>query len=260
MKLDEAIRSVLEVRVRKAAELKAAVDEIADKPRRNTADVKAIELCAENAAFTLLMRLGNAEILLTALKFGEGRKIKFESDETDELEAKLLTPDRVTVDTALSELDAVWLYAPRKYAVEAKTEDPCVVSAAMPDRAAVDVAVKLDVELSAESAYFIRTPVTEALEDADALAVVRITTKRPTAVELKARSMLLDTSTDGFDEPTTLKAKSVEVDMSTASFDELVSPKSRSMLALTPVNTSAAAVMLPDAVRLAAPRNDAVDA
>ena len=87
-----------------------------------------------------------------------------------------------------------------------------------------------------------------------------MTTKRPTAVALKARSILLDTFTGGCDEPVALKA--------------------RSMLALTFVNTSAAtvtlvvelkalsparvmveaAVMLPDAVRLAAPRNDAVDA
>lgn len=53
------------------------------------------------------MRLDNAEILLTALKSGEDCKIHFASDKTDELDAKALTPDRVTVDTALSELDAV---------------------------------------------------------------------------------------------------------------------------------------------------------
>lgn len=98
----------------------------------------------------------------------------------------------------------------------------------MQDRAAVDVAVKLDVELSAECAYFIRTLVTATLEDANTLAATLVTTKRPTAVELKARSMLLDTLTGGCDEPVALNARSIEP--------------------LTSVKTWAAAVMLPEAV------------
>jgi hypothetical protein len=117
---------------------------------------------------------------------------------------------------------------------------PVALRALSPAWDTVDATVRLDVELSADAAF--RTISGAAANDelAVRLAVTLATTKRPTAVELKARSMLLDTLTGGWDEPVALKA--------------------RSMLALTSVNTSAAAVMLPDAVRLAAPRNDAVDA
>lgn len=100
--------------------------------------------------------------------------------------------------------------------------------------------MKLVVEVSADAACRTLSGAAASDELAVMLAVVRMTTKRPTAVELKARSMFADTFTGGCDEPVALKA--------------------RSMLALTSVNTWAAAAMLPDAVRLAAPRNDAVDA
>lgn len=97
---------------------------------------------------------------------------------------------------------------------------PVELRALSPARATVEAEVRLVVELSADAAF--RTLSGSAARDelAVRLAVVRMTTKRPTTVALKARSML----------------------------------------ALTSVNTSAAAVMLPEAVRLAAPRNDAVDA
>lgn len=89
-----------------------------------------------------------------------------------------------------------------------------------PAWATVDAAVRLVVELSADAACRTLSGAAATDELAVMLAVTLMTTKRPTAVELKARSMLAATS----------------------------------------VNTWAAAVMLPDAVRLAAPRNDAVDA
>lgn len=89
-----------------------------------------------------------------------------------------------------------------------------------PAWAAVKAAVRLVVEVSADAACRNLSGAAASDELAVRLAVVRMTTKRPTAVE----------------------------------------PKARSMLALTSVNTWAAAAMLPEAVRLAAPRNDAVDA
>lgn len=117
---------------------------------------------------------------------------------------------------------------------------PVELRALSPARATVEAEVRIVVELSADAAF--RTLIGAAASDelAVRLAAVRMTTKRPTAVELKARSMFADTLVGGWDEPVALNA--------------------RSMLALTSVNTSAAAVMLPEAVRLAAPRNDAVDA
>ena len=189
---------------------------------------------------------------------------------------------------------------PARVTVGAAAILPVALKALSPARVRVDAAVRLVVELSADAAFRTLSGSAASDELAVRLEVVRMTTKRPTAVELNARSMLADTSTGGcdepttvkskpvevdtstasFDKPTTLKSKPVEVDTSTASFDELVSPKSRSMLALTFENTSAAtvtlvvelkalsparvmveaAVMLPDAVRLAAPLSDKVDA
>lgn len=94
------------------------------------------------------------------------------------------------------------------------------LKALSPAWAAVKAAVRLVVEVSADAACRTLSGAATADELAVMLAVTLMTTKRPTAVELKAKSML----------------------------------------PLTFVNTWAAAVMLPEAVRLAAPRNDAVDA
>ena len=97
---------------------------------------------------------------------------------------------------------------------------PVALRALIPALVRVDAAARLDVELSADAAFRTLSGAAASDELAVKLAVVRMTTKRPTAVELKPKSML----------------------------------------ALTFVNTSAAAAMLLEAVRLAAPRNDAVDA
>lgn len=130
--------------------------------------------------------------------------------------------------------------APARVTVGAAARLPVALRALSPARATVEAEVRLDAELSADAAFRTLSGSAASDELAVRLAVVRMTTKRPTAVELKARSMLADTLTGGWDEPVALNDKS--------------------MLALTSVNTSAAAVMLPEAVRLAAPRNDAVDA
>lgn len=129
---------------------------------------------------------------------------------------------------------------PAQVRVGAAATLPVALRALSPARATVEAEVRLDVALSADAAFRTLSGAADKDELAVKLAVVRMTTKRPTAVELKARSMLADTLTGGWDEPVALNAMS--------------------MLALTSVYTSAAAVMLPVDVRLAAPRNDAVDA
>ena len=169
---------------------------------------------------------------------------------------------------------------PARVTVGAAAILPVALRALSPAWATVEAAVRLDAELSAEAVF--RTLSGSAANDelAVRLAVTLITTKRPFAEAVNARSVLVSTSTGGLVEPTTVNARSVLVSTSTDSFGETVELNARSIEPLTSVNTWAAAVkplvevkaalapfvrlltaaMLPDEARFAAPLNAVVDA
>jgi hypothetical protein len=137
-------------------------------------------------------------------------------------------PARVTVGAAVILVAELRALSPAWAAVKAAVILVAELRALSPAWATVEAAVRLVVEVSADAACRTLSGAAATDELAVRLAVTLMTTKRPTAVELKARSMLAATSTGGCDEPVAVKARSIEP--------------------LTSVNTWAAAVMLPDAV------------
>jgi len=137
---------------------------------------------------------------------------------------------------------------------------PVALRALSPARAAVDAAVRLDAELSADAACRTFNGAAANDEPAVRLAVTLMTTKPPTAVELKARSMLAATSTGGCDEPVAVKARSIEPLTSVNTWAAAVKPLVEVKAALAPFVRLLTAAMLPDEARFAAPLNAVVDA
>ena len=86
---------------------------------------------------------------------------------------------------------------PARVIVGAAAMLPVALRALSPARVRVDAAAMLPVALSADAAFRTLSGWAASDELAVRLEVVRMTAKLPATVELKARSMLADTSTGG---------------------------------------------------------------